>query len=549
MNKRMANQLLCCMQDDVGEVRLVAADILVNFAPKRLHRYCLDQMASLSSLLLSSVKQQKAELGALFCSCVVHFHLKNKDEASALELMKDVLKQLEDSRQSLESNLLKTARENSPFGKLRALSLMIGETRKIKNFYATAESVELVEAASQIALDFITFFLDNVFSCKAQNGYVASADFEEITARINRMVLDDRKDRETLLTDDHEVVLACGWLSVRDGANLYAESESLLSEITVRSDDEVRKACKNFYSVLCFCRHRGAIESTYDSMVRYLCALPARCFGAPLQLLDEAVSTLEAAEVGSKPVAGATITRRAAGNPLLVKAVLAAHVKKQGSMSETHECVERLTKVATCESDGKDADETADLPQVDALYAIKSLLFDSFLGPKLDNARVLESALSTALWCLKSEVWVVRNAATHLLGAVSARMLGQKHVEEGVGGGSCLTAGEFFTRFPLALTLAKSVLSGDENDPRVFPLLSILRRLKRSAGIYVGVEGGEELGVVKEKMLGLLSGSRSHSIRVIAAKCCLSLNSAEKSFEICSDYFNAVHENGLFIRL
>ena len=187
MNKRMADQLLCCMQDDVGEIRLVAADILVNFAPKSLHHYCLDKMASLSSMLLRSVKQQKAELGALFCSCMVNFHLKNENNNLALQLMKEIIKQLEGSRESLERDLLKTARENSPFGKLRALSLMIGETRKVKNFYATAESVELVEAASRIALSFITFFLDNMFSCKNHDGYVGSAvDRSDTTVLIKK---------------------------------------------------------------------------------------------------------------------------------------------------------------------------------------------------------------------------------------------------------------------------------------------------------------------------------------------------------------------------
>ena len=550
MNKRMADQLLCCMQDDVGEIRLIAADILINYAPECLHEYCLDRMSAFSSLLLSSVKQQKAELGALFCSCIVHFHLKNKNTTAALELLNNILKQLDDSSRDLQCNLLKTARQNSPFGKLRALSLMISETRKIKDFYKSTASCKIVEAISEIALKFIKFFLDSLFSCKNSNDYVASADFEEITTRINKLVLDDQnsENNQTLLTDDHEVVLACGWLSLRDGAALYAEAESLLSEITRRSDDHVRRVCKNFYHVLCFCRHRGAIESTYDSMVRYLCALPVSCFTAPLQLLDEAIATLESTKVGSKPVAGATITRRSAGNPLLIKAVLTADVKKHNSMKETHDYVDRLTRVATSDQDESCADETADLPQVDALYAIKSLLFDSFLGPKLDAAHVLESALTTSLWCLKSDVWVVRNAATHLLGAVSARMLGQKHTEDGVGGGSFLTAGEFFTRFPLALTLAQSVLSGEEDDPRVFPLLSILCRLKRSAGIYTGVEKGNELGFVKEKMLGLLT-SKSYSIRVIASKCCLSLNSAEKCLNICSYFFSVVHDNGLFFSL
>ncbi|KAL2271601.1 hypothetical protein VTJ83DRAFT_972 [Remersonia thermophila] len=259
-------------------------------------------------------------------------------------------------------------------------------------------------------------------------------------------------------------------------------------------------------------RHRGAF-STVSYTFTTCCQLTQ-------QLADVYADTESAEELLREWYQGAincimtqaSTTRRSAGIPSLIAAVLAANAKSP-SFQEVYETLEDIGKkvVRTSETDG------SNLPQVHALNSLREIFRSSLLSKKAEG--YLARTLHLAATSLKSEVWAIRNCGLLLLRSLIDCLLGtgesKASIESGWDGQSIRISYSKYPTLPgVLLSLLRSVDETLEQASQsgaaeaVFPVLDIIRR----AG-----PPEENRAELRRHIEGYL-GSRLWHVREIAAR-------------------------------
>ncbi|KAL1839076.1 hypothetical protein VTJ49DRAFT_1877 [Mycothermus thermophilus] len=259
-------------------------------------------------------------------------------------------------------------------------------------------------------------------------------------------------------------------------------------------------------------RHRGAF-STVSYTFTTCCQLTQ-------QLADVYADTEDAEELLREWYQGAincimttlSTTRRSAGLPSLIAAVLAANAKSP-SFQEVYETLEDIGKkvVRASETDG------SNLPQVHALNSLREIFRSSLLSKKAEG--YLARTLHLAATSLKSEVWAIRNCGLLLLRSLIDCLLGtgesKAAIESGWDGQSIRISYSKYPTLPgVLLNLLRSVDETLEQASQsgaaeaVFPVLDIIRR----AG-----PPEEHRAELRKHIEGYL-GSRLWHVREIAAR-------------------------------
>ncbi|KAK0722821.1 putative death-receptor fusion protein-domain-containing protein [Lasiosphaeria miniovina] len=208
----------------------------------------------------------------------------------------------------------------------------------------------------------------------------------------------------------------------------------------------------------------------------------------------------------------ASTTRRSAGIPSLIAAILLANVQSP-SFGEVFNTLGEIGKktVRLSETDG------SNLPQVHALNCLREIFRSSVLSKKAES--YLGMALNLAANSLKSEVWAIRNCGLLLLRSLIDCLLGTGEskaiIESGWDGHSVRISYKKYPTLPgVILGLLQSVdgvldvVSQSGAAEAVFPALDIIRR----AG-----PPEEHRAELRKHIEGYL-GSRIWHVREIAAK-------------------------------
>ncbi|XP_037500572.1 thyroid adenoma-associated protein homolog [Rhipicephalus sanguineus] len=264
-------------------------------------------------------------------------------------------------------------------------------------------------------------------------------------------------------------------------------------------------------AVMTGCRHRGAIESCCESL-KSLCQVlssstTTEISDIPFNFVKKALSSLTSRSKSS------SITRRSAGLPLLIRALLegeARNVKRSMSWTVDHlSCV-----IRECAEQRGSSASTVDLPQAEALHVLCAVVGSATL-----TAAVMMH-LGRILWfCfegLASPFWLVRNAAHQLYGVTAPRVLGLKKTREEFVGHDAMTALDLFAKLPDLRVLFLNKLDGSNvNDHDLYFVLDFLSRLKPPA---IGQQGLKSLAPFQQCIRNHL-GCRSWKLRLLAAKC------------------------------
>ncbi|KAK4650207.1 hypothetical protein QC762_705330 [Podospora pseudocomata] len=207
----------------------------------------------------------------------------------------------------------------------------------------------------------------------------------------------------------------------------------------------------------------------------------------------------------------ASTTRRSAGIPSLIAAVLSANASSP-SFDEVYGNLEQIGKkpVTQAETDG------SNLPQVHALNCLREIFRSSLLSKRAEG--YLARTLHLASTSLKSEVWAIRNCGLLLLRALIDCLLGTGEskaiIESGWDGNSVRISYNKYPELPdiiLGLLEADDVDAGLANSAAaeaVFPALDIIRR----AG-----PPEEHRGELRKRIENYL-GSKVWHVREIAAR-------------------------------
>jgi len=562
--------------DVVPEIREMALSLLADYFPHETLSELEITVRDTFYFLVNSPKAQETESGSLLVRFYIQHFLRKAaceqsrdnstvstcdDRKQEFNFVQQLYSHLEENFSCFHDDFLKSCYQHPIHGWLLVLAGCFDSFSSFDDRPAIDDELLSFISSSAATLSNIAhFFLRKLFSCSSdlKNQYIASADFKELSHRISQIIFSVKKGttEDVLLSQDFEVVLSSSWLALKNcflclsAFGRFLLRNDLLHLVPAKQCElQLNNICSLFKTVLFMCRHRGVIESCYSAFVSYLTSLfnSVSYSFIPCTLLNSLLVSQQQRGSDTHLIEGGSITRRSAGIPLVVDAILTANVASSYSNNMLSECVATLlaSLIYLKELDDKTVCVSADLPQVDALFILKNVFQNNKLGHLLTEQ--LPSVYIASLDCLNSSLWVVRNAATCLLGILSARMLGQQHIEKKFT--NSLTASEFFTRYPQLLayfqTTFKDEISISDDicnekelflKPVIYPIMSLLSKLVYDQIVFKNDIDFTFITVTCEELLIC----RFLPVRTVAAELLLSLHSFDDILAKICQYFHSL---------
>ncbi|XP_071433610.1 tRNA (32-2'-O)-methyltransferase regulator THADA [Pithys albifrons albifrons] len=284
-----------------------------------------------------------------------------------------------------------------------------------------------------------------------------------------------------------QMVLVCCWRSMKEVSLLLGTLCKLLPSQTTseRSDglitiEQVKNIGDYFKHHLLQSRHRGAFELAYAGFVQLTERL-SRCNSESLHKMPEQWLSCVLEEIRScEPSSTLCATRRSAGIPFYIQALLASEPKKSKTdLLKT--AMKELISLATPSNESLSV-----IPQVHALNILRALYRDTRLGENI--MPYVADGIKASILGFMSPVWAVRNSSTLLFSALITRIFGVKRGKDENSKKNRMTGREFFSRFPSLypfllkqLEVVTNTLNSEAEElkihPSLFLLLLILGRL------------------------------------------------------------------------
>ncbi|NXT67659.1 THADA protein, partial [Chaetops frenatus] len=284
-----------------------------------------------------------------------------------------------------------------------------------------------------------------------------------------------------------QMVLVCCWRSMKEVSLLLGTLCKLLpSQNTSEPSDglitveQVKNIGDYFKHQLLQSRHRGAFELAYAGFVQ-LTEMLSRCNSESLHKMPEQWLSCVLEEIKScDPSSTLCATRRSAGIPFYIQALLASEPKKSKTDLLKMTMKELISLAAPLN------ESLSVIPQVHALNILRALYRDTRLGENI--MPYVADGIKASILGFRSPVWAVRNSSTLLFSALITRIFGVKRGKDENSKKNRMTGREFFSRFPSLypfllkqLEVVTNTLNSEAEElkihPSLFLLLLILGRL------------------------------------------------------------------------
>uniref|UniRef100_A0A8C3STS2 tRNA (32-2'-O)-methyltransferase regulator THADA n=1 Tax=Chelydra serpentina TaxID=8475 RepID=A0A8C3STS2_CHESE len=296
------------------------------------------------------------------------------------------------------------------------------------------------------------------------------------------------RDKERQTCDvTAQMVLVCCWRSMKEISLLLGMLCKLLPLQTVSESsdglitvEQVKDIGDYFKHHLLQSRHRGAFELAYTGFVM-LTEILSRCTSEslrtlPQQWLYNVLEEIKSCDPSSKLCA----TRRSAGIPFYIQALLASEPKK----SKTNLLKMTMNELISLAVPVNESPNI--IPQVHALNILRALFRDTRFGENI--IPYIADGIQAAILGFTSPVWAVRNSSTLLFSTLITRIFGVKRGKDENSKKNRMTGREFFSRFPTLypfllrqLEVVARTMDSETGElklhPSLFLLLLILGKL------------------------------------------------------------------------
>ncbi|XP_071494051.1 tRNA (32-2'-O)-methyltransferase regulator THADA-like [Diadema antillarum] len=370
-----------------------------------------------------------------------------------------------------------------------------------------------------------------------------SPSFGKMGEEIEKLVMDlgerggaggeDSEESTAILSTEHQLILSCCWLTLKESSLLMGALAKIAPPFGDASHNLLDKQQFELMSdclvqILTKCRHKGALEGCKSGFYK-VCAAMLSCPDPEMVAIPRKLLDLVFAVIGGTS-SSSSYTKKSAGLPPLVESIIVAEPRGR----ERHllkYTVEKLMEIARLPLP-EQPDAKQDLPQSHGLNILRSLFVNSSLA--WDVLPYAEEAVQLAIDGFSSSNWAVQNSSMQLLGALIARIFGQKKVQDEHSQVNTLSAPEFFQRYPrLRAYLLQEVRtaaslhqdSGSTGSgklhliPRLHPVLLILTKL---GGGMATPEQKRDLQEFIQPIQSLVS-SPIYSVRDLASRAMLPL--------------------------
>ena len=238
-----------------------------------------------------------------------------------------------------------------------------------------------------------------------------------------------------------QMLLLCAWRSVKEISLFLGDLCKTFSTTgsNIVTSEQILDIASFLMDLLSETKHRGAFEQAYVAFHTLCSSLWQSSHGElhshPHQLLDDILYSINEGKKGAK--SSLCATRRSAGVPFIVQAVVSTEVDQTGSVFRS--TMQTLLNLA--------GDQAADAEsRVHSLNILRALYRDSKLGDLVTT--FIEQGVKVAIVGFKASNWAERNAATLLFSALITRIFGVKREKDTLSNKNCLTGKVFFQRYP-----------------------------------------------------------------------------------------------------
>ncbi|XP_015265644.1 PREDICTED: thyroid adenoma-associated protein [Gekko japonicus] len=313
------------------------------------------------------------------------------------------------------------------------------------------------------------------------------SELDRASERLENICTEIRGGEQQTCDVTAQMVLVCCWRSMKEISLLLGKLCQLLplqavpdcSDVLI-TEEQVKDIGEYFKHHLLKSRHRGAFELAYAGFVK-LTDVFSRCENESLHKLPQQwlYNVLEEIK-SSNPASRLCATRRSAGIPFYIQALLASEPKK-GKAGLLKMTLEELMSLAS----PSDTPQST-IPQVHALNILRALFKDTRLGENI--IPYVADGMQAAILGFTSSIWAVRNSSTLLFSTLITRIFGVKRGKDENSKKNRMTGREFFTRFPSLypfllnqLEVVASTVDSESGKlklhPSLFLLLLILGKL------------------------------------------------------------------------
>ncbi|KAF2844857.1 HEAT repeat protein-like protein [Plenodomus tracheiphilus IPT5] len=437
--------------------------------------------------------------------------------------------QLKETLKFAHSNLSEAVNGRPVHGTFAALTYIVDQP----GFYSSLTS-EPQEHTKQW-LRAHTEVLDSIDSLWSCVHHVLCADAPE------GHVPDEIEDEVSL---DTKEILSYSWRGLKEASTLL---RTIVTKAPIGHDDCDFLTPELFEQLgrLCFTqllelRHRGAFSTVSQTFAAFC----RRCVTSKIPALQALPEVWYQDTLRSIQDKADAITRRSAGIPALMTALLAAGVQPGSSLFSR--AMQDLTAKTLVEAKSVNIEESR-LPQVHALNCIKEIFTTSKLS--VASEAYIGQGLELAARMLNSEIWPIRNCSLMLFKALIERLLGSDEAQDWKERERAKTSRfsyDFFPTLPKMLSdlldpngpLKKSMsTTSDSTSPfdlhgaeGVFPALQILRQARPPQ---------PHLVTIQKAVTNLLSSPHWH-LRDMAARTAVSMRPINQLYAVTTSQISTV---------
>ncbi|KAE8856963.1 hypothetical protein PTNB29_08030 [Pyrenophora teres f. teres] len=454
----------------------------------------------------------------------------NAPFSSKLGLFEHLQKQLKDTLAVAHSDLSQAVDGRPVHGTFAALRYMVDQP----DFYALVSNSTGDGLAKWKHLHSeIVVGIESLWSCVY---HVLCADAPE------GHVPDELEDEGSL---DTKEILSYSWRGLKEASVLL---RTIISKAPVgdKESDLVMPQLFEKLGRLCFTqllelRHRGAF-STVSQTFAVFCR---RCSSSNLALLRALPEMWYQETLRSIQAKSDAITRRSAGIPAAMSALLAAEPQPGGKLFPR--AMKDLVAETLVEAQSANIEESR-LPQVHALNCIKEIFTTSKLS--VASEAYIGQGLELAAKTLNSPIWPLRNCSLMLFKALIERLLGSDEAQDWKERERAKTSRFSYDNYPSLVNILVDLLepSSDRKIMRtpetgsspldlhgaegVFPALQILRQARPPGDIKK----------IQDLVRDLLPSPHWH-MRDMAARTYVSLRATTESSRALSPILDSVPSN------
>ncbi|XP_047447791.1 thyroid adenoma-associated protein homolog isoform X2 [Mugil cephalus] len=537
--------LISCLEDSTNEIRELSAGCLLRFFPPSFPDDVAEVLHTRAKQLVCSPRVQEAQMGALMmkvllqkspeqredCRLNCNVAVDSVSDLKASSTVRVLAKELEEHYQTAKADMMLAARTKPIHGILSALQKCLLETpNSVSDSLDCRLKTDILNLLENISLLLLGVLYGGRDACATEKD--APPSFCDMGNAISTLISQASNDGGqadgeecVLLSEEHSLVLTCCWVSLKEiGIFLGSLVEVILTESKENSKSlltkqDLMRASNIFKNILLKCRHWGAVEGCGVGFTKFCACLLSssdpELRDIPAQMLKQGLQVVQC-------LRSTSVTRRAAGLPMLILCVLSAEEASKARPLLAHSM---QTLLETAKSPlNENWDQTLDLPQVCAVHTLQALVRGASLGVAVLQFAPAVAILSLTL--LSSPCWAMRNAALQLYSSLCSRMLGQRSSSEEAGPTQhAMSPPAFFFHYPALQPFLLAELRGAAQDlggppneaklhlqPSLYPILTLLAQLQP------GVQDSTETLSNFLPPLLQLAASPIYSVRVMASK-------------------------------